>query len=50
MCMLRQWHSLSMFHKTSENMHGGVELGELSMPCNIIIIAHSTNTELTTQN
>ena len=30
--MLRQWCSLSLFHRTCENMHGGVGLGRLSMP------------------
>ena len=32
MCMLRQWSSLSMPHRTCENMHGSVGLGGLSMP------------------
>ena len=30
MCKLRQWCSLSMLHRTCENMHGGVALGGLS--------------------
>ena len=30
--MLRQWCSLSMLHRTCENMLGGVWLGGLSMP------------------
>ena len=30
--MLRQGCSLSMFHKTCENVHGGVSLGGLGMP------------------
>ena len=30
--MLRQWCSLSMFHRICEYMHRGVRLGGLSMP------------------
>ena len=32
MCMLRQWCSLSMLHRTCEYMHEGVRLGGLRMP------------------
>ena len=32
MCMLRQWCSLSMLHRTCENMYRDVRLGRLNMP------------------
>ena len=32
MCMLRQWCSLNMLHRTCEYMHWGARLGGLSMP------------------
>ena len=32
MCMLRQGCSLSMLHRTCENVHGGVRLCGLGMP------------------
>ena len=32
MCILTQWCSLSMLHRTCRNMHRGVRLGGLSMP------------------
>ena len=31
MCILRQWCSLSMLHRSCENMYGGVGFGGLSM-------------------
>ena len=37
MYMLRQRFSLSMFHRTYENVHGDVRLGGLDMP-NILCI------------